>query len=427
MGKELILERIAGGFNFPTSLAFDGGGTAFIAKSGLAFGDAEPGGRIWSVKTPSGERRELVAGLNPPVNGLTYDSGTLIISALGEISRLRLNDGERTVILDDLPSGGNYHTNMAVVGPDGWLYFSQGAMTNSGIVGLDALELCWLRRLPHEHDLPGYEIVLRGLNVETVDPLNDDPTVTTRTGAFVPFGNPGEAGRVIPAHLPCTAAVMRCRPDGRDLELVAWGLRNAFGLGFLPDGRLLAIDQGADDRGSRPLGNVPDLLFEIRPHAWYGWPDFIGDDPVTNPDYQPERGPAPAFLLSNHDQLARPRGPLYRFQPHVAAAKFDVGPRGSVAWSGALAIALFGDERPMTGPPGPRMGRSVVRFDLATRELSPALKGELERPIDVRFNPRDGDLYILDFGHFEMNAEGGMKATAGTGALWRVIPNEGSL
>ena len=27
--------------------------------------------------------------------------------------------------------------------------------------------------------------------------------------------------------------------------LVAWGLRNAYGLGFLPDGTLLATDQGA--------------------------------------------------------------------------------------------------------------------------------------------------------------------------------------
>ena len=57
---------------------------------------------------------------------------------------------------------------------------------------------------------------------------------------------------------------MRCNPDGSGLELVAWGLRNAYGLGFLPDGRLLATDQGADDRGSRPVGNAPDMLFEVR-------------------------------------------------------------------------------------------------------------------------------------------------------------------
>ena len=72
------------------------------------------------------------------------------------------------------------------------------------------------------------------------------------------------------AHLPCTAAVMRCDAEGDGLELVAWGLRNAFGLGFLPDGRLLAVDQGADDRGSRPVGNAPDTLFEVHQGGWYG-------------------------------------------------------------------------------------------------------------------------------------------------------------
>jgi glucose/arabinose dehydrogenase len=63
--------------------------------------------------------------------------------------------------------------------------------------------------------------------------------------------------------------------------LVAWGLRNAYGLLFLPDGRLLAIGQGADDRGSRPVGNVPDLLFEGNPGAWYGWPDFARTSAIS--------------------------------------------------------------------------------------------------------------------------------------------------
>src|SRR5207248_334781 len=192
----------------------------------------------------------------------------------------------------------------------GRLYFSQGAMTNTGIIGLDAYELGWLRRLPHAHDLPGHNLVLVGINVETPDPLSDRPDARASTGAFVPFGTPTEPGQRIPAQLPCTAAMMRCNPDGTDLELVAWGLRNAFGLGFLPDGRLLAIDQGADDRGSRPVGNAPDLLFEVRRGAWYGWPDFIGGDPITDARYRPVRGPAPAFALANPHALPAPERPL---------------------------------------------------------------------------------------------------------------------
>ncbi len=141
-------------------------------------------------------------------------------------------------------------------------------------------------------------------------------------------GTSTERGQRVHGRVPCTAAVLRCDPDGTNLELVAWGLRNAFGLAFLPDGRLLATDQGADDRGSRPIGNAPDLLFEVREGAWYGWPDFIGGDPVTDPAYAPQRGPRPAFVLAEHDRLPPPERPLLRFEPHTSAVKFAVVPSG---------------------------------------------------------------------------------------------------
>jgi glucose/arabinose dehydrogenase len=279
--------------------------------------------------------------------------------------------------------------------------------------------------LPHTHDVPGLDIALSGVEVETADPLAGDPNATTRTGAFVPFGSTGESGRRIPAGLPCTAAVMRVRPDGSDLELVAWGLRNAFGLGFLPDGRLLAVDQGADDRGSRPIGNVPDLLFEVTPGAWYGWPDFIGGDPVTDAQYTPERGSPPSFVLANHSELPSPQVPLYRFRSHVAATKFAVAPGASGPSRNRFAIALFGDEKPMTGPAGPKVGRSVAVLDLDQGLLQPLPMEGLARPIDVAYHPVDGRLYILDFGHFEMLPGGRLDATPGSGTLWRSTPIEG--
>src|SRR6266478_3287258 len=314
------LELVATGFSFPTSLTFDEKGTTYIAEAGLPFGGARPGGRIWRIDH-DGDRSLLADGLRHPVNGLTYYRGSLYVSEgghPGRISRLDL-DGQQTIILDNLPGPGNYHTNMVAFGGDGKLYFSQGALTNTGIIGLDAYELGWLRRLPHNYDLPGFDIVLNGENVETWDPLSEVKNATTRTGAFAPFGERTDRGKRITAQLPCTAAVMRCDPDGSELELVAWGLRDAYGLGFLPDGRLLATDQGADDRGSRPVGNVPDRLFEVRKGAWYGWPDFIGDVPIDDQRYQPERGPLPTILLANHAELPPPEKPLLSFPPHTAA------------------------------------------------------------------------------------------------------------
>lgn len=412
------LELIADGFTFPTSLTFDDDGVAYVAEAGLAFGGASPGGTVWRL-APDGERMPMLENLRGPVNGLTWHAGALYLSEGGHPSRLsRLQpDGTRHVLLEGLPGPGNYHLNMAAVGPDDKLYFSQGAMTNLGIVGLDAYEVGWLRRLPHGHDVPGLEVTLTGVNISTADPTMGVEGAQAVTGAFVPFGTLTEPGQRVPPGLPATAAMMRCNLDGSALELVAWGLRNAYGLGFLPDGRLLAIDQGADDRGSRPIGNAPDLLFEVHIGDWYGWPDYVSGTPVTDARFTPQRGPQPSFVLAEHEALPPPQVALLEFPPHSAACKFDLVPPGS-GLAGSLLVALFGDEVPMTAPDGPRVGRGIVVVDPDTWQLRPLLSGKpLRRPIDVRVH--DGAAYILDFGAFEMTNRG-VAAEPGTGALWRL-------
>ncbi len=412
---------VADGFSFPTSLACADDGALYVAEAGLPFGGAAPGGVIWRVNL-DGTRDRLLDGLRPPVNGLTYHEGNLYIAEgghPGRISRLDPTTGEVTVILDQLPGPGNYHTNMVVFGPDGLLYFGQGAMTNLGIVGLDAYELGWLRRLPHQHDLPGLPITLTGVNVTTANPLVAEPDAQIATGAFQPFGTASTAGQRIAATLPATSAILRCRPDGSNLELVAWGVRNAFALGFLPDGRLIAIDQGADDRGSRPIGNAPDLLYTIEQGKWYGWPDFIGGVPVTDPGFVPTRGAAPTFLLANHDELPPPEKALLAFPPHVAAVKFAIAPPDFAEYGGQLFVALFGDEAPMTAPADhPRVGRSLARVDPTDWSLHPVATGPLRRPIDVQVVAGQRALYVVDFGDFEMTAQG-VAAVAQSGRIWR--------
>lgn len=417
------LELVADGFSFPTSLTLGDDGALYVAEAGLPWGAAPPGGRVWKLDR-DGKRSLVAQELRAPVNGVTWHRDSLYVSeggSPGRISRV-FPDGGRETILDNLPGPGNPlygQTNMAVFGRDDKLYFAQGALTNGAIVGLDADALGWLRRDPLAHDLPGLDLRLAGVNVETANPLGNGSDERVRTGAFVPFGSPTEPGQRIPAQLPCTAGIMRCNPDGSGLEIVAWGLQNAYGLGFSPEGRLLALDLGPGDWGSRPVGNVPDLLFEIREGAWYGWPDFIGGDPVTDPRYRPERGPAPAYVLANHGELPRPELPLYRFPDHAAATKFDVAPAELPEWGGQLFIALFGQEGPLTGPAGPRAGRAVVRLDLEEGALHPFVAEPLARPIDVRFDPWDGGLYLLDFGEFEVQPGRRVVAGAGTGRVWR--------
>ena len=409
----LKAELVVGDLNFPTSLAFDETGRAYIAESGLPFGGAPPRARVFSVE-PGGRLQLVAEGFRAPITGLSYHDGSLYVSEggnPGRISRVSF-DGTSSAVLDGLPGPGNYHTNMAVVGPDGWLYFSQGAMTNSGVVGLDSYELGWLRRLPHDHDIPGLDIVLRGANFETADPRLS-PSTKAMTGAFSPFGEPSRAGQEVGARLPCTAAVMRCRLDGSHLELVAWGLRNAYGIGFLNDGRLLAIDQGADDRGSRPIGSAPDVLFEVVAGAWYGWPDYIGGVEIVSPEFRAETGPPAEFVIANHSALPPPRPGLFRFAPHSAATKF-------ASDGDQLYVTLFGDERPMTAPAGPRVGRSVVRLDMSDWSLHELVGDPLHRPIDIGLGTKDGSLYALDFGQFEMGSGGRLAAEPGSGGLWRI-------
>jgi glucose/arabinose dehydrogenase len=414
------LTCVADDLSFPTSVTFDDDGIPLVVESGLGFGGAAPGGRVWRL-TPQG-RQLVIEGLRPPVSGATFHDGMLYIAEGGHPSRImRLKPGgEPTVVVDSLPGPGNYHTNTPTFGPDGLLYFGQGAMTNSGIVGLDALELAWLRQLPHAHDVPGYDVVLTGLSFETPNPLVRDRTASVLTGAFAPFGSPNGRGRRLAGSVPCSAGIMRCKRDGSDLELFAWGLRNAWGLVFSNDGRLLATDQGADERGSRPIANAPDSLFHVRQGGWYGWPDFVGGVPVHEERFRPACGPAPEFVLANHGELPKPETPLLAFPPHVAAAKLDVLSDEHPDWPGQLLVALFGDERPMTAPSGARAGRALARIDPKDWSLHNVVEGPLARPIDVRINRLDGSAYVLDFGFYEVTAGGDTDAVAGSGKLWRL-------
>jgi glucose/arabinose dehydrogenase len=406
-------EIVVGELSFPTGMSFDQHGGLYICESGLPFGGAAPGGRVWKV-SDSG-RELLVEGLRPPVNGVTFHEGSLYITEAGHPARILAFDlasGEQRTVLENLPGPGNYQTNMVAFGPDGKLYFSQGAMTNTGVIGLDAYDLGWLKLLPHARDVPGLEIVVRRLEFPTDDP-REGGTGHSVTGPFADFGSVHPEGTRMKASLPCTSAVMRCDPDGGDLELVAWGLRNAFGLLFLADGRLIATDQGADDRGSRPVGNIPDLLFEVRQGRWYGWPDFVGGVPISDPRFAPEGGQAPEPVLSNHDELPAPERPLAQFTSHVAATKLTQAP------DGRIVVAMFGDEVPMTAPSGPRVGRSLALVDPENGwEVSSIPTPGLRRPLDVGFGP-DGKLHVLDFGHFEPG-RGSLKATAGSGSVRRV-------
>ncbi|SHN24674.1 PQQ-dependent sugar dehydrogenase [Cryptosporangium aurantiacum] len=383
---------VAEGLTFPSGVAFGADGAVYVAETGLRPDGPSRAGRVWRLDG-AGERTLISDALLAPITGLVFHDGALWVSQGGPPGRIsRLDpDGSVQHVLTDLP-GGDHHVGEVAFGPDGKLYFGLGSLTNSGIIGLDTVANGWRARQPAILDVPGYDIMLRNVRARTSDPFSDDPRAERVTGPFTPFGEVVHADtHILGARLwgwpLATAAVHRANPDGSGVELVCWGLRNPFGLRFLPDGRLLAIDQGADDRGSRPVGQVPDFLWEVREGAWYGWPDYFGGRPVTDPAYRPSDGSTPSFLLANHHELPRPERPLTAFGGGVTATAFDVDP----AFGGRVATVAL-----VTGPEAPGCVIVLVRTSDGAQHVLHT--SAFANPVDVRYHPADGSLWIVDFG-----------------------------
>src|SRR4051812_8296667 len=248
----------------------------------------------------------------------------------------------------------------------------------------------------------------------------------------MPFGMPTQPGQVVPGQLPCSGAIMRVRPEGGPVELVAWGFRNPFGLTFGPDGALYATDNMYDVRGSRPVFGAGDLLWRVRPGAWHGWPDFHDGHALDDANrYGPVGRPAPRRLLA---ELPNPPPRAAAVMGgHASAGGLDF-PR-SVAFGppGRGFVALFGDQGTNTGKQMGPVGFRVVTVDPRTgvvedfasnrgRSSGPASAiggGGLERPLAVRFDPTGTALWIVDFGVMTARGEQLMPAP-GTGVVWRV-------
>lgn len=439
---------------WPTSIEFDESGNIYVAQSGFVYGDLVAPTPIFKI-SPDGKIVRFAEGFSGPVTDILWHNSLLYVSHKGKISTVS-QDGVIKDIITGLPSYGDHQNNGMSFGPDGKLYFGQGTATNSGIVGLDNVyPYVWLMLYPEEHDIPAKDIRVTnesfltphannvlarqgkllsfGSNltyaVTSLFNRNKNKSLLVRTRAFNAFG---EKSKDIKGQVKSSGTILRANGDGSGLEVYAWGLRNPYGVEWGPDNQLYVTDNAYDARGSRPIANAKDNIFQIKQDGWYGFPDFSSGIPVTDPQFRSERGPKIKFLMKDHPALEMP----WMTRPaNSATTKFDFSTNANFGYQGNIFLAEFGSGTPATGEQN-FSGYTVIRIDPATKETQPflstkATEQELEsgvtagprRPVEAKFS-RNGDaLYVVDIGviGFDLAGAGPFPSPfPGTGVIWRI-------
>jgi glucose/arabinose dehydrogenase len=415
------IEAVVANLSIPTTAVFDGD-DLLIAESGFK-NTAAP--RVLRVK-PDGTTQVLAeSGLLAPVTGLLVKDGVVYVSHRGKVSIVE-SGGALKDIVTDLPSEGDHQNNQLVIGRDGKIYMAQGTVTNSAVVGVDNHIFGWLASKPSLHETPCEDVTLTGQNFETDNPLRKGEKAVT--GAYQPFGTASTAGQVVKGDRRCGGSIVRFGPDGSNLEVVAWGMRNPFGLEVDRAGALWATWHGTDVRGSRPAYDEPDYLTRVQPGGWYGWPEFLDGEPITADRFNPPGETRAKFLWQRHPPLARA---FTKFSTHSAVCGFAFSPGGAFGHEGDAFVAEYGTFAPLTtGLNMAPAGFRISRVNMTTGAVEAFAKNDLpgaaymnlqhgfNRPTDVVF-AGDSSLYVVDWGASSIDREG-MKLVPRTGVVFRI-------
>jgi sugar lactone lactonase YvrE len=468
------LREIIRNLNGPIDVDVDEDGSLIVAESGRGgfdvriFGVEPDGTLFWIYPMPARLPIDLLGTrfrVEGPVGGIAAVGGRIFVShrdrdGSGIVTAFR-RDGSHETIVGAIPAQGDHGMSDIAVSPTGRIWFGVGSATNSGVVGLDNWQAGWVKRFPGTTDKPYTDLKLLPYLFRTNNPqaglFRPDVAVTAPMQPFNVFGRtrvgtPGQR-----SDRP-GAAIFSVSAGGGGMRVEAHGVHCPVGIAFSELGSPYMTNLGMELRGSRPIRNDPDALLRVVPGTWYGWPDFTADlQPVTDKRYQPDAemivstGYDEIYFLVDHqasnapDGLLRPsRSALLQavFSPLAGAARLDFVPDGGplAEFRGHAIVPLSGDRAPFATsgvplevPPGGK----VVRVDVARREVSdflrntsgqPASKTELtgaalalERPAAVKFDPRDGSMYIVDFGQMKMKG-GKEHVTRGSGRILKLSP-----
>lgn len=490
------VEAVAKGLNFPTNIAFRSTGSGFeifVTEAGHSLPsrcnsevtfpsmpDNNPfladiavldqNGTLLRVlgKTTDLAQEAAPQFMHAPAIGITFENGFSgrlfasdsrqgVFGALGPKNSSRIvevdpDKGTVTELVTNLPTGD--HPTEQLIVKDGFLYWSQGSATNSGVVGHDnGAAVGGGVDTNTQHDVPCEDVTLSGNNFDSGD--------GHLTGGFVNHGQNVSSGQVVKAFDGasqsgmCTGAILRANlsdPQG-SVEPVSWGYRNPFGLRFAPQdhplqGGLLITENGEDERGARPVNNAPDRLQVHRGDKldYHGWPDRFGFLESSQTVFTPIGGPQD----DNPAAVGKPVLPILQFPPQKvvapialepaddAAVGFDFVPSdfagagnpGNAVSVGDALITREGDFGFSRANGEPEAGHDIERVQfLSSSQISqerfifncraadqvqapnsstkicknPADQAFAEqihginRPVDGKFGP-DGAFYLVDFG-----------------------------
>ena len=400
-------------------------------------------------------------------------------------SRLVIVDLKDQVIIPfitGLPTGD--HPSEQLAFKDGWVYWSQGSTTNSGVVGHDN------NGGNNQQDIPCQDITLS----ENVFESNDGH----QTSGYSPHGTPrpGATIKAFDSALHkgvCDGAILRARLGASDptttIEPFSWGYRNPYGIRFAPNnhplrGNLFVTENGEDERGARPVNNAPDRLAvaQLNPDGtpdYHGWPDRFGfldstqavfnpvggpGDDLCNPDNPPPNNCVAGSVDDTFRSKDIPVKPVLAFPPQRIKAPLALDPADvavvgadfvpdsfitSLVKRGAALIAREGDFGFSAGNGAPEAGHDVeiVNFSGPPLQLNqmvfaantimeqafPTGARGINRPTNLRFGP-DGCAYLVDYGavrdfgqsdpdtKFKGPANGPLVQIPGTGVIWKICP-----
>jgi hypothetical protein len=517
----------AAGLNFPTGIAFLGDSQnfqVFVLESGHGLGgsrcneqdDPIVGGTFSStnpftpdilvfnrngklIRGPLGKPTSSGGGFQPagPAIDIAFERGLLGGRLFATDSNQSThggvppNNSSRIVTVNpmmggvmpfitDLPTGD--HPTEQLAFKNGWIYWSQGSTTNSGVVGRDN------GGGTNQSDIPCQDITL-SQNV-----FSSGNGVFT--SGYSPFGVQ-QPGATIPAFFNsftgqvrqgvCDGAILRAPLNNpNNIQAFSWGYRNPYAIRFPPKdhplaGGILAGMDGGDERGARPSDNAPDELHLGRQNAngspdYHGWPDRYGGLPTSQRVYNPIGGPnddvcPPPFDQATcvaslqaandipiRDVLAFPpqqiTGPLANEGADSSFTGIDFVPDsfvGGPVQPGAVLYSLEGDfgfSPPNSDDPATEIGHEIKLINFDQLPDTPlALKVQrfahntppgqafvqdgvngFNRPTNIRFGP-DGCAYVVDYGavrdlsedsHVVGTGNGNLVQIPGTGAVWKI-------